>query len=87
MRIARLAMLAAAILAAIPAPAHHNAPLKNKSLLLPEVQKHLDDAKDCAANGTPQVAAAHADLILLGDEVTYNIQFLNVPDRLRSRSA
>lgn len=87
MRIARLALLAAAVLAATTAPALHGAASpKGKTLLLPEVQKQLDDAKDCAQNGTPQVAAAHADLILLGDEITYNVQFVNVADKLRSRS-
>lgn len=86
MRIARLALLAAAIMVAIPAPALHRAGAKNRSLLLPEVQKQLDDARDCAQNGTPQVAAAHADLILLGDEVTYNVQFVGVQDKLRARS-
>jgi hypothetical protein len=86
MRYARLAILAAAILAALPAPALHGAPAKGRSLLLPEVQKHLDDARECSINGNPHVAAAHADLVLLGDEVTYQVQFIGVPEKLRSRS-
>ena len=55
------------------------------AVILAEVQKHLDAAHDCVTNGTPEVAAAHANLVLLGDEVTYAISYEGVADKLRSR--
>jgi len=86
MRVARFALLAAFTLAALPSPASLDRLAgKNRAVILPEVQRHLDDAKECTLNGTPQVAAAHADLVLLGDEVRYSVQFVGVSEKLRAR--
>ncbi|AIE84730.1 matrixin family metalloprotease [Fimbriimonas ginsengisoli] len=81
----RFALLSTVALAAFQASALHRSPSGARSLILPEVQHHLDDARDCSANGTPEVAAAHANLVLVGDEVKYNVQFISVPDRLHAR--
>jgi hypothetical protein len=83
MKVYRPIMLVCAFLAANIAPASHE-PI-HKASILPEVQKHLDDARECSANGTPDVAAAHASLVLVDDEVTYSIQFTGVGNGQRSR--
>jgi hypothetical protein len=80
----RLLAAAAIAFAAISAPA--TLASGRLAALLPEVQKHLDDARKCASDGSADVAVAHADLILLGDEIKYSVQFVDVPERLQSRS-
>lgn len=92
MHLSRLALLAAAqslaFAAVHVAPAaggYRYYPGARRAALLPEVQKHLDAAHDCASNGSPQVAAAHADLVLVGDAITVSVQFVGVSDRLHDR--
>lgn len=64
----------------------YDPPATHAVSLLPEVQKQLDDARQCTTNGTPEVAAAHANLILVDDEVTYELEFDSaVPNGLRGR--
>jgi len=75
--------LVASVLVAVPAlgsddVAHH-------ATILNEVQKHLDGARDCEANGTPEIAAAHANLVLVDDEVTYAVQFVGIKNNLHDR--
>lgn len=82
MKAARLTTLAFAIAFTLPAVAVVDA--ARHATILPEVQKHLDDAHEGMANGTPEVAAAHANLVLVGDEVKYCVQFVNIPDRLHA---
>lgn len=91
MRALRPILLAATSILAISATATHaapNAPVESsrRAAILPEVQKHLDDARGCALNGTPAVAAAHADLILVGDEIKYTVQWEGVPQGMQARS-
>lgn len=62
-------------------------PVTHAVSLLPEVQKQLDAARSCTQNGTPEVAIAHANLILVDDEMTYEVEFEGVPDSLHSRCA
>jgi predicted Zn-dependent protease len=83
MRANYLATIALALCAALASPSATD-PSRNATLL-PEVQKHLEDARDCSTNGTPDVAAAHANLILINDEVTYEIEYVDVSDRLKGR--
>lgn len=83
MRAAHIVSVALSLAIALPATAMKGEALR--ATVLAEVQKHLDCARDGMANGTPEVAAAHASLVLVGDEIKYSIQFEGVPDRLRAR--
>jgi len=83
MRAARLFTLALASVVALPVLAVTGA--MGHASILPEVQRHLDEARDGIANGTPAVASAHADLILVGDEVKYCVQYLSIPEKLHTR--
>lgn len=42
--------------------------------LLPEVTKHMEQARENLQSGYLDVAAAHVEVVLVGDEVTYNLK-------------
>jgi hypothetical protein len=83
MRAAHLFTLTLACALTLPAtvgfgPARH-------ATILSEVQKHLDEAHEGMSNGTPEVAVAHANLVLVGDEVRYSVEFVGIADRLHAK--
>ncbi|MGV3615358.1 MAG: matrixin family metalloprotease [Fimbriimonas sp.] len=84
MRASRSILLLIAAITALPALATHGA---RKVVLLPEVHKHLDSARDEIAKGRGEIAAAHADMVLIDDqEVRYSIKFEEgVPKKLYTR--
>ncbi len=49
-----------------------------KVLLLPEVTRHMEQAHSSLTAGTLDIAAAHADVILVGGPVNYFIKYENV---------
>ena len=78
-----LLLLVAAMTTALPALASNNA---RKVILLPEVNKHLDTARSEIAGGRGEIAAAHADVVLIGDEVLYSFKFEeSVPKKLYAK--
>lgn len=80
MRASRPLLLAIAAVTALPALATTGSP---KVVLLPEVNKHLDSARTEISNGRGDIAAAHADVVLIGDEVKYSVKFEeSVPKKL-----
>lgn len=86
MRAAPFFLLAFAVTAALPSALFAKAdPNHRVAALLPEVQKHLDQAREGMSSGMPEVAAAHANLILVDDEVKYSIQYVGIPDKLKAR--
>lgn len=83
MRASRPLLLTVAALAALPALATTGSP---KVVLLPEVNKHLDTAREEISNGRGDIAAAHADVVLIGDEVKYSVKFEeSVPKKLYAK--
>ncbi len=77
MRGSRLLLILATTLIALPtAPATRGA---RPAPLLEEVQTHLDEAKKHQANGAQDMAVAHADMVLLSDDVAVYAKFENVP--------
>ena len=81
MRLDRLVLILATVAVAMPtAPASRVAAT---APILSEVQKHLDDAQKCFDNGTYDLALAHADMVLVDSELTYAVQFQNVPEAIK----
>lgn len=65
-------------------PSMAAAPLRTATLL-PEVNRHMEQARSHLDRGTVEVAMAHATVVLVGDRVRYTIRFQNVhPERHRS---
>jgi predicted Zn-dependent protease len=83
MRAADLAILFVTLATAAAFP--NDSPAAHPVTILPEVQKQLDDARDCSTKGTLEIAIAHANLILVDDEVTYEIEYQGVPNDERGR--
>lgn len=83
MRAARLFILALASIVTFPVLAISGD--MGHASILPEVQKHLDEARDGITNGELEIANAHADLILVSDDVKYCVQYVSVPEKLRPR--
>lgn len=81
----RLLLLLAASVAAYPAAAPANGGAR-VAPLLPEVTKHLDQARDAVRSGKGGLAGAHAEMVLIGDEVRFAVRFENVPESLRANS-
>lgn len=83
MRASRPILLLIAAITALPALASNGT---RKVILLPEVNKHLDSARTEIANGHGEIAAAHADVVLIGDEVKYSVKFEEgVPKKLYAK--
>jgi len=82
MRQLRTLLVSAALLvASVPTPATSTA----RALVLPEVTKHLEHAKKCLRDGSHHIAMAHADMVLVGDEVTYAVTFQNAGGTMQAR--
>ena len=83
MRVSRQILLLVAVLTALPALAVNGA---RKAVLLPEVNQHLEQARNELSNGRDEIAAAHADMVLIGDEVSYFVKFEEgVPKKLENK--
>lgn len=52
--------------------------------LLPEVQKHLNEAHKCIDSGSLDMALAHADLVLLPETVAVSLKFEGVANAQRN---
>jgi len=72
-------MLAAAVVAA-PAPAGRSV---TAAPILPEVHRHMEQAHNCLQKGSHQLAAAHAGVILVADDIKVFVRFENVPESQR----
>jgi predicted Zn-dependent protease len=80
MRASRLLLLLCASLLAVPTPASRAA---GSTLVLEEVRNHLNEAQKNFDKGTFDLAMAHADMVLVSDEIKVSYVFQNVPDNIR----
>ena len=51
--------------------------------VLPEITNHLSEAQRCFDNGTFDMAAAHANMVLVRDELRVFVKFQNVPSGIQ----
>jgi hypothetical protein len=83
MTFSRSALLVGALLVGLPAYAANHA---LRSRLLPEINEHLDTAREEMAARRTHLASAHADMVLIGDRLAYRVQFdEDVANRERMR--
>ncbi|MEZ0325988.1 MAG: matrixin family metalloprotease [Fimbriimonas sp.] len=73
----RLPVLLATLAIALPtAPANVSG---SSAPLLDEVTNHLSEAQKCFDKGTFELAAAHADMVLVDQDLSVFVKFQNVP--------
>jgi hypothetical protein len=76
----RLPVLLATLAIALPtAPANVSG---SSAPLLDEVTNHLSEAQKCFDRGTYELAAAHADMVLVDKELSVFVKFQNVPENV-----
>jgi predicted Zn-dependent protease len=77
----RLPVLLATLAIALPtAPASVSG---SAAPLLDEVTTHLHEAQKCFDKGTFELAAAHADMVLVDSDVSVFVKFQNVPQNIQ----
>lgn len=83
MHLPRLSLLLAVAFATVTAPLAANSAAT--APILPEVRRHIDQAQSCLDSGANDMAAAHASVVLVSDDIKVNISFDQaVPDRQRA---
>ncbi len=77
----RLPVLLATLAIALPtAPANVSG---SAAPLLDEVTNHLHEAQKCFDKGTFELAAAHADMVLVDKDLSVFVKFQNVPEDIQ----
>jgi predicted Zn-dependent protease len=73
-------------LASLLVPAYSADPPTSPARVLNEVTDHLRQAETYLKNGTFEMAAAHADVILGHDRLTYTVKWESIPAQMRPKT-